>query len=457
MVRCLCLSLVVVLALPVSSAAVQVTTLGGNKVDIFSRGELLDVVALLQAAGAKVGFSAASGSYVASREANEVHFTPGGSLAVINGELASLPGPVRTLEGRVVATVETASALLKPLGLRLLSGPGGLTLLPLGAVPVVEASLRTSGDSATLLLSGFEERPQVRVEVDGVRLVFAEAVQLASTPRSDGVLAGVQVQERELRFLLAAGWQVTGSEFADNPLRLTVNLVRQAPATPRAATRTQPLVVLDPGHGGDDEGAKGPSGVLEKNLTLTLSRRVAGYLQRAGVAVRLTREGDEALGLADRVAVANRLQADCFVSIHVNAATARGARGAETYFMSAEPSDSEAAQAAARENAPAGPVQLILWELAHVANLEASSRLALELQTRLNQLSGIRDRGVKQAPFAVLTGATMPAVLVEVGFLSNPEEEVRLSSPAEQERLAATLAEGILAFLRNRPSPPPNP
>ncbi|MFN3412702.1 MAG: N-acetylmuramoyl-L-alanine amidase, partial [Thermoanaerobaculum sp.] len=102
-------------------------------------------------------------------------------------------------------------------------------------------------------------------------------------------------------------------------------------------------------------------------------------------------------------------------------------------------------------------VQLILWELAHVANMEASSRLALELQTRLNRLSGIRDRGVKQAPFAVLTGTTMPAVLVEVGFLSNPEEEVRLSSPAEQERLAATLAEGILAFLRSRPAVTPTP
>jgi N-acetylmuramoyl-L-alanine amidase len=151
------------------------------------------------------------------------------------------------------------------------------------------------------------------------------------------------------------------------------------------------------------------------------------------------------------------LQADCFVSVHANAAPARGARGAETYFMSPEASDTQAAQAAAQENAVDNSVQLILWELAHVANLEASSRLALELQTRLNQLSGLRDRGVKQAPFAVLTGATMPAVLVEVGFLSNPEEELRLASPAEQARLAGTLAEGILAYLRSRPAPTPNP
>ncbi len=440
-----------------AALAVQVTTLGGSKVEIFSRGDLVDLLALLQVAGVKVGFSAASGSYVATAGNHEVHFTPGGSLAVVDGELASLPGPVRQLEGHVVGTVETAGAILRPLGFLLVGGAGGLALLAAGQVPVVDAAVQGAGDTAAIVLSGLPEKPRVVVEAEGVRVVFTQAVQLAASPAGAGVVTGVQAQEKELRFVLAAGWQVVGSETLENPYRLWVRLVRQGAAAPKREARTQPLVVLDPGHGGEDQGAKSPRGLLEKDLTLSVSRLVAAYLQRAGVAVRLTREGDEGVSLTDRVALANRLQADCFVSIHANASTARGARGAETYFMSAEATDAEAAHAAATENAAAGDVQLILWELAHVANLEASSRLALELQTRLNQLSGIRDRGVKQAPFAVLTGTTMPAVLVEVGFLSNPEEEVRLASPAEQERLAATVAEGILAFLRSRPAPTPTP
>ncbi|KDA54875.1 hypothetical protein EG19_03485 [Thermoanaerobaculum aquaticum] len=457
MKRLLVLGLSLLLGSGIAAFAVEVTAVSGSKVEIFSRGDLVDVLALLQVAGVKVGFSAASGSYVASTESHEVHFTPGGSLAVVDGELVSLPGPVRQLENHVVATVETAAAILKPLGFRLVGNARALSLLVAGQVPVLEASVLASGEAATLLLSGLPEKPRVVPEADGFRVVFSQPVQLASSPSGAGVFSGVQVQEKELRFFLASPWQLASSELLENPLRLSVRVVRQAATLAKPQARTQPLVVLDPGHGGEDEGAKGQGGLVEKNLTLVLSRLLAAQLQKAGVAVRLTREGDEAMALADRVALANRLQADCFVSIHANASPARGARGAETYFMSAEATDAEAAQAAARENAAAGDVQLILWELAHVANMEASSRLALELQTRLNQLSGIRDRGVKQAPFAVLTGTTMPAVLVEVGFLSNPEEEVRLSSPAEQERLAATLAEGILAFLRSRPAATPTP
>jgi N-acetylmuramoyl-L-alanine amidase len=147
-----------------------------------------------------------------------------------------------------------------------------------------------------------------------------------------------------------------------------------------------------------------------------------------------------------------------FLSIHANASPARGARGAETYYMSADASDPQAAQAAARENAsaPADTLQLILWDLAHVANLNNSARLARTVQERLNALQGIRDRGIRQAPFVVLTGATMPAALVEVGFLSNAEEASRLLGRNVQEELAAALAEAILEYLRSpTPAPPP--
>jgi len=182
-----------------------------------------------------------------------------------------------------------------------------------------------------------------------------------------------------------------------------------------------------------------------------VARATAARLQAAGVTARLTREGDEAVSLTDRTALANRLQAAVFLSIHVNASPARGAHGAETYYMSVDASDPQAAQAAARENASAAPdtVQLILWDLAHVANLNSSARLARGVQERLDALQGIRNRGIRQAPFVVLTGATMPSALVEVGFLSNPQEASRLLAPDTQEQVAAAVAEAILEYLRS--------
>jgi N-acetylmuramoyl-L-alanine amidase len=217
-----------------------------------------------------------------------------------------------------------------------------------------------------------------------------------------------------------------------------------------AGPRTGSLVVLDPGHGGEDQGAKGPGNELEKDVTVAVARATAAHLQAAGVTTRLTREGDEAVSLTDRTALANRLQASVFVSIHANASLARGAHGAETYYMSADASDPQAAQAAARENASAPPdtVQLILWDLAHVANLNNSARLARTIQEKLNALQGIKDRGIRQAPFVVLTGATMPAALVEVGFLSNAEEAARLAAHDVQDQIATALAEAIIDFLR---------
>ena len=118
--------------------------------------------------------------------------------------------------------------------------------------------------------------------------------------------------------------------------------------------------------------------------------------------------------------------------------------------MSADPSDTQAAQSAARENVGASEdaLQLILWDLAYVANLNSSARLAHTIQERLNALQGIKDRGVRQAPFVVLTGATMPSALVELGFISNPEEANRLQDATVQDQLASVLAEAIAEFVR---------
>jgi N-acetylmuramoyl-L-alanine amidase len=223
--------------------------------------------------------------------------------------------------------------------------------------------------------------------------------------------------------------------------------------------------VVDPGHGGEKEGAVSPRGDKEKDLTLAIARRVKRHLERLGARVVLTRTADTRVPLASRAAVANAVEADLFVSIHLNSMPTEAARrsfsGVETYFLSADATDEGAAASAARENAdrlagepgsdPDDPVAAILDDLQSAEALAASSRLAHALHERLVAALRAENRGVKQAPFHVLAGARMPAVLLEVGFLSNEAEAQRLRTPAHQDRIAAAVAEGIAAWVRTSP------
>lgn len=218
-------------------------------------------------------------------------------------------------------------------------------------------------------------------------------------------------------------------------------------------------VVIDAGHGGDDQGARGPRGMLEKDLVLDVGRRLAAKLRAAGLRAVLTRDGDHFVGLEQRTSIANDARADLFVSIHANGSEARAARGIETFFVSLEASDDAASSLAAAENqsfAPAGaatpasgdPLFAILGDMIateHLAESQEFARLALG---ELLAEGSVVSRGVKQAPFVVLMGVQMPAALVEIGFITNAREEQLLATPAERERIAEGLARAIRSFGR---------
>lgn len=213
-------------------------------------------------------------------------------------------------------------------------------------------------------------------------------------------------------------------------------------------------MVLDPGHGGEDSGALGRGGLKEKEAALDLARTLKPLLEAAGFEVLMTREDDTFVPLWDRARWANAQEADLFLSLHLNAARARAARGSEVYFLSLDQGDADAAEVAALENAGAGEapgeegvLADILQDLAQKAYLRASERLAESVLVQLNRLGGIRQRGVKQAPFVVLRGAAMPAVLVEVAFISNPREERRLKDAAFKKRVAEAIALGVRRFV----------
>lgn len=230
----------------------------------------------------------------------------------------------------------------------------------------------------------------------------------------------------------------------------------EQPAPPQQGFRT---VVIDPGHGGSETGAVGPGGLTEKEITLDIARRLSDLIvQRLGIDVRLTRDGDIDKDLEERTAFANNLQADVFLSIHANAYRGRGVRGAETFFLSDRATDDHARRLAAIENDALGlqgpasgddGLQMLLWDMAQTAHLQESAVLAEMIQANLNSLGGTTDRGIKQAPFRVLKGANMPAVLVEVGFLSNPDEERMLGDAGHRQRIADMLF-GSLSDYRRR-------
>jgi N-acetylmuramoyl-L-alanine amidase len=251
----------------------------------------------------------------------------------------------------------------------------------------------------------------------------------------------------------------------EDPPRVVLDFQRQAsraaaPAPGDGGPAPLQAIVIDPGHGGHDAGAVGPSGLQEKELALDVARRVAGLLQEElGVRVVLTRARDQFVGLRERTALANRERADLFVSIHVNATPDGAATGTETYFLSNEATDGAARRAAEYENrliaadmgARGGSpdvLRSILWDLAQSDFQQESSRVAETLQNNLDRALRRPSRGVKQAPFYVLGGAAMPAVLVEIGFISNPAEEQRLRDDGYRDRIARALAAGIAAYKR---------
>lgn len=263
--------------------------------------------------------------------------------------------------------------------------------------------------------------------------------------------------------LLAAAADPASAALSRPPLPVAAGVagaVAPKPGGGTAAARGPAFVaVIDPGHGGEKEGAVGADGAMEKEVTLQIARRLKARLERMGGKVLLTRTGDTTVPLANRAALANAERADVFVSIHLNSMPERArsrARGVETYFLSADATDASATAVAARENAdrlagepepdPSDPVAGILSSLEDTANLAESSRLAYAVHERMVAAATAEDRGVKQAPFYVLAGARMPAVLLEVGFLSHPEEGAKLRSSAHQDRIAQGIADGVAAW-----------
>jgi len=229
-------------------------------------------------------------------------------------------------------------------------------------------------------------------------------------------------------------------------------------ATDQPAASGIRRIAIDPGHGGKDKGAVGPTGLEEKNVTLHLAGMLKEYLEREGkYEVVLTRKDDTLVSLKTRTGIANHFKADLFLSIHLNAIPTQNATGSETYYLTLGAGDAQDDPHYEEFDSPdenGGTVpedtdddlSLMLWDMAQAKHIDDSFRVARYIQESLNILSGTRNRGVKQAGLKVLKGATMPAVLIEVAFISNRQEEKKLKSIVFKEQIVQAIGRAIAQY-----------
>ncbi len=326
--------------------------------------------------------------------------------------------------------------------------------------------------------------PRIYIDIFGAELALASKAPL---PVDDGLLRQVRVGQYSaevVRVVLDMESLATYNAFSlPDPVRLVIDVqgqkakdtaaakegpARSEPAARQSAARgatpnVSPLpaaggirkIVLDPGHGGKDPGAIGPGGIAEKDVVLSVAKKLALKLRREmGVQVVLTRQDDRFIALENRTAIANAEDADLFISLHMNASPNGDARGIETYYLD-NTTDEAARRLAARENGTStkniSDLQFILSDMTQNMKLEDSITLAYRLQSSLvagmnKVMPEARDLGVKQALFFVLVGARMPSVLVELGFITHRGEGPALSRARYQDAMVDALYEGIQKF-----------
>ena len=460
---------------------------------------------------------AAARAITATYKGQTIVMTPDQSLVSSSGRLVSLPAPLTRRNNRWLVPLEFISRALAPiydvkLDLRPVS-----RLLVLGDLRVPRVTAQYD-DSPSLLRVTLETTPRatatvaqeqgrllVRVDADaldaalpspppqqlltGIRVVDPNTIQLdlgprfsafrASPPVSSGAAALVTIE------LVGTGVDTSSM----HPPLLLAELRRTSlahPLAPGAAAPGAPVapdgalpvfggatrptirtIVIDPGHGGDDGGVKGAGGALEKDVALAVARRLKGAIEgRLGMRALLTREGNR-VDADGRAAIANNNKADLFISLHANGSPRATLRGTVIYTLSLDRVGEDARRQSEADRAVlqvfgggAREVGLVEWELAQAAHLDGSNAFAGIVDQKLRTTAGLPSVALQRAPIRNLAGTNMPAVLIEMGYLSNAEEEKLLTSSEFQNSIALALTEAVAAFrdhVEQEPQPPAAP
>jgi len=438
---------------------------------------------------------AAGGVTVAAR-GQTIVLSVGQPLASVGGRLVSLSGaPVHEGRAWFVPADFISRALALALGTRIeVRRPSRLIVPADVRVPQIAARLEPLGPLARLTLDISPATPHA-VSQEGSRLVVrfeADALDATLPPSTvPDLVAGVRAGDTTNTLTVDLGPRFASFRTADTPgdrggARLVIDVAAQttetAPGTappaavPPAAPELPPLldlapsgslrtIVIDAGHGGDDEGAHGAGGTGEKAIALSVARRLKGALEsRLGVRVILTRDGDRNVPLDERAAVANNNKADLFISLHANASVRPSTSGAEVFYLGLE-AYGEEGQRVAHGDADVLPVfgggardiEVTPWELAQARHIERSTALAHAVEGALREQMPMGPRTLQPAPFRLLVGVNMPAVLIEMAFLTNPQQEKEVATDTFQNAIVQALVNGVVRFRDAPPGAPIQP
>ena len=402
------------------------------------------------------------------------------SIASVNGRVVTLPAPVTRSAKRLLVPVEFLSRALAPIYDRRidLRRPSRLLIVGDVSVPRVVARIDAAGPPTRATIE-ITPAASVTVSPDVGRVILrveADAIDPTLPAGASGLIEQIRPGDQPNTVVLilsgAATAPRTATTTADGATRVSIEVPGAAPAAGDTAAAPPPsppppseplavvgrrrfsLVVLDPGHGGADAGVRTMDGLQEKDLTLDVARRLKQRLEtRLGVRVIMTRDDDRALSADERAAFANNSKADLFLSLHANGALGPGMAGAEVYFLSLD-REGESVRRSANAEAVSLPalggsrrvLEVVPWNLAQAAHIERSAMLARMLDEDLKRHVPMSPRGMQRAAMRVLTGANMPAALVEMAYLTNPEQATSARGDEFRNGMADALFEAVARF-----------
>jgi N-acetylmuramoyl-L-alanine amidase len=420
-----------------------------------------------------------SGAVTVAYKGKTIVLTPDQALASVSGRLVSLPAPPARRGTRWLVPVEFISrALSLVYDARLdLRKPSRLLVIGDLRVPRITVRYDPLGASGRLTIDATPRASAtVTQEAEHLTIKFdADALDAPNPPlpasSSPGLLLAVRLVDATT-MAVDLGPRVAGfkavTQPVDTTLRLVIDLVAAqtdtAPPPPAQPAQPPPdlppafgqpasafrTIAIDPGHGGDDEGVKSADGAKEKDLTLAIARRVKAAIEaRLGLRVLLTRDDDRGVPVDERTSIANNNKADLFISLHANGSMRPSAAGAAIYVAAFDKAAAEASGRAERVPTFGGgsrEIELVPWDLAQTRHLDQSEAFAGLLEQAFHDRVALAPRPVDRAPLRVLESANMPAVLVEVGYLTNPEQAKLLTGDGFQNSMVQAVFEAIVKF-----------
>ena len=423
------------------------------------------------------------GAITVTYKGKTIVLTPEQALASVSGRLISLPAPPSRSGRRWLVPVEFINRALGLIYDSRLDLRKPSRLLVIGDLRVPRISLRYEplGASARLTIDA-TPRAQATIiqDTDHLTIKFeADALDAPNPPLpaqgGQNLVQGVRIVDA-ITLAVDVGPRFGGfkatSQPTDNTMHLVIDVLaaQTETSTPPAASAPAPApvqpelppsfgqpsavhtIAIDPGHGGDDDGVKSADGAKEKDLTLAAARRAKGVIEaRLGLRVLLTRDDDRSVPNDERTAIANNNKADLFISLHVNGSVRPGTAGAVIYCAEF---DKDAARTAAAGNAGRVPafgggsreIELVPWDLAQTRHLDQSQAFAALLEQQFRDRVPLASRSIDRAPLRVLESANMPAVVIEMGYLTNAEQAKMLQGDAFQNALVTALYDAIVKF-----------